>query len=376
MKVLVLIPSVLKRDIAQAVENDAHPRMDYYVLADALREQGSCTGDRGAANDVVLLDYGALEAAGTGAPSPVVRFVRRIAGRDAALAVLGLLHSRGADAIFSNGENVGIPLALLLRMFRRRGRRPGHVTIGHRLSTGKKRFFFRTLGLHREMDTIFVYASTQEAYAQEHLHIPGAKIRRIAFHADDSFYRPSLVTDSAGANLISAAGLEWRDYPTLLAAAARLPQVAFKLAAASPWSKHSNETEGRSLPDNVSVRRYEYGELRQLYADSDVVAVPLYENDFQAGVTTMIEAMAMGKPVIVTQTTGQTDVIIHGENGVVVPPNDPDAWETELCRLLADADERRRLGENARRWVENHATLDRWARTIAASVRESCQPVV
>jgi glycosyltransferase involved in cell wall biosynthesis len=87
----------------------------------------------------------------------------------------------------------------------------------------------------------------------------------------------------------------------------------------------------------------------------------------------MIEAMAMGKPVIVTQTTGQTDVVIHGENGVVVPPNDPAAWERELRRLLDAPEERRRLGANARVWVEQHATLNRWTKTIAASIRESCR---
>ena len=370
MKILLLIPSVLKHDISDAVAGDAPPRMDYYALADTLRQRGA---------EVSFLEYGALEEREAGGASvpPLVRLVRRVAGRDAALAAFGAVRSRGADALFTNGENVGIPLALLLRALYPFGHRPGHVTIGHRLSTGKKRFFFRTLGLHREMDTIFVYATTQEAHSREHLRIPSDKIKRIAFHADDFFYQPladaGTGTASSPANLVSAAGLEWRDYPTLLKAAARMPDVSFKLAAASPWSKHSDETQDRTLPKNVAVRRYEYGELRQLYAQSAVVAVPLYENDFQAGVTTMIEAMAMGKPVIVTRTTGQTDVITHGENGVVVPPNDPGAWEREIRRLLGDGDERRRLGENARAWVERNATLDRWTTGIASSLYQ-CSP--
>jgi glycosyltransferase involved in cell wall biosynthesis len=363
MKILVLIPSVLKRDIMPSVTQDKHPRMDYYALADTLREIPA----DGSENEIVLLDYGALE---TASPS-VVKLVHRIAGRDPALALLGFLKARGNDLIFTNGENIGIPLALLLRL--RGSRRSGHVTIGHRLSTGKKRLFFRTLGVHREMDTIFVYATTQERYGRDQLRIPAQKLKRIAFHADDLFYRPEVAVEDPVEPLVSAAGLEWRDYPTLLTAAERMPHVRFKLAAASPWSKHSNETQGRVLPDNVSVRRYEYGELRELYAQSAVVAVPLYENDFQAGVTTMIEAMAMGKPVIVTQTTGQTDVIIHGENGIVVPPGDPVAWENEIQRLLADPGERKRLGDNARRWVENNATLDLWTAAIAHSLCE-CVP--
>ncbi|MBC8101114.1 MAG: glycosyltransferase family 4 protein [Cytophagales bacterium] len=372
MKILMLIPSVLKRDITPAVEQDKHPRMDYYALADALR-QSRDYGSRIGQNEVALLDYGALEADGGKNLPFLVRLARRVAGRDAALAMLGFLRSAEHDTVFTNGENIGIPLALLLRTLRWRGRRrPGHVTIGHRLSTGKKRLFFRTLGVHREMDGIFVYATIQENYGRDVLGIPPTKLKRIAFHADDKFYRPSLAERAENESIVSTAGLEGRDYPTLLTAAARLPEVAFRMTGASPWSKRKNETHGRTLPANVAVRWYEYEELRQLYAESDVVAVPLYETDFQAGITTILEAMAMGKTVVVTRTTGQTDVITHGENGLLVPPNDPDAWEAALRLLLANPEERERLGGNARQWVEQHATLDQWADVVAASLINSC----
>jgi glycosyltransferase involved in cell wall biosynthesis len=209
--------------------------------------------------------------------------------------------------------------------------------------------------------------------ARKKLGIPAGKLRRIAFHADDRFYRPFSSIPDAAEPIVSAAGLEWRDYPTLLAAASRLPRIQFKLAAASPWSKHTNETQGRTLPANVSVRRYEYGELRELYAASTIVAIPLYENDFQAGVTTLLEAMSMGKAVIVTQTTGQTDVITNGENGVVVPAGDIEAWEREIRRLVGDPAECARLGANARRWVEENASLDRWTRHITDAIRDACR---
>ena len=84
------------------------------------------------------------------------------------------------------------------------------------------------------------------------------------------------------------------------------------------------------------------------------MAVPVDDVDFQAGITTILEAMAMGKPVIVTHTYGQTDVIEDRRsvtrgaqdrsrpisllrdvaeeedvpiepNGFYVPPKDPDA---------------------------------------------------
>src|SRR5579871_5223173 len=180
MKTLLLIPSVLKTGVEGEVEANRHPRMDYYALADSLRaEPGS---------EVEILDYAAVDRERHG----MVRLVRRLAGRDTALALLGFLRRSRWDTIFTNGENVGIPLALLFKLTRNR---PGHVTIGHRLSTGKKRLFFRTLCVHKQMDTIFVYARTQKDFAQHSLGIPANKLQLIAFHADERFYQPQ--TDSA-----------------------------------------------------------------------------------------------------------------------------------------------------------------------------------
>ena len=129
MKTLLLIPSVLKNGLEAAVTADRHPTMDYSALAQALQAEAD--------GHVDLLDYAAVGRA----PHPLVRLVRRTAGRDAALALMGFLCRRQYDSIFTNGENVGIPLALLFKAVRKR---PGHVTIGHRLSTGKKKLFLRT----------------------------------------------------------------------------------------------------------------------------------------------------------------------------------------------------------------------------------------
>lgn len=354
MKTLLLIPSVLKQGTDYAVAQDRHPRMDYYALADALRSAAP-------GNEADLLDYSAVDQHSI---EPAIRTAMKAGGKDAALAMLGFQQRHSYDAIFTNGENVGIPLALLLKTVRRR---PRHVTIGHRPSTGKKRLFFRQLHAHRQIEHIFVYATMQYYYAQSALGIPKEQLSLIPFHADTRFYRP-LPEVPVNENQICAAGLEWRDYPTLIDAVAQMPELSVKLAAASPWSKHNNETADRTLPANVDARRYEYNDLRELYARSSFVVVPLYENDFQAGVTTMLEAMAMGKAIIVTQTTGQTDVVTDGVNGLTVAPGDVKGWQAAITRLRRDPELRERLGRNARHWVEENASLERWTRNIAEAL--------
>jgi glycosyltransferase involved in cell wall biosynthesis len=355
MKTLLLIPSVVKTDIAEAVAAGRHPRMDYHALAAALSEAPGDTAD--------ILDYAAADAS----RNPVVRLAARMGGRDASLATLGWLRRKRYDALFTNGENIALPLALLLKLVRHR---PRHVTIGHRLSAGKKRPFYTWLRAHKQMDEIFVYAASQHHFAANELNIPSEKLSLIPFHADHRFYR-SRPADIMREHQICAAGLEWRDYPTLIEAVAKMPQLLVKLAAASPWSKHTDETQGRTLPPHVDARRYDYDALRTLYAESAFVVVPLRETDFQAGVTTMLEAMAIGKAVIATRTTGQTDVIIDGINGLTVAPGDVAGWQTAIRRLREDVPLRSRLAENGRRWVEENATLDGWTARIAAALQRT-----
>ena len=122
------------------------------------------------------------------------------------------------------------------------------------------------------------------------------------------------------------------------------------------------------------ARRYEYDELRQLYADSRFVVVPLYENDFQAGITTILEGMAMGKAIITTRTTGQIDTIRHEENGLYVAPGDAQGWRTAITRLLDDPALAERMGRQARRDIETSMSLEHWVERIAAVIRNLAAP--
>ena len=99
-------------------------------------------------------------------------------------------------------------------------------------------------------------------------------------------------------------------------------------------SKRKNERRIASCRQ-TQARGYGYRELRDLYASSRFIVVALYETDFQAGVTTILEAMAMGKAVIASRTRGQRDVIEDGVTGIYVPPGDSAALRKAIVDLLA-----------------------------------------
>src|SRR5438132_962294 len=122
-------------------------------------------------------------------------------------------------------------------------------------------------------------------------------------------------------------------------------------AAVALGSVHSPKAVQRQptgWSSQFQVSFNDYAQLRDLYRRARLVVVPLIETDFQAGITTVLEAMAMGKAIITTATAGRSEVIIDGETGMLVPPGDAPALREAIERLLNDPGERQRLGESAR----------------------------
>ncbi len=66
----------------------------------------------------------------------------------------------------------------------------------------------------------------------------------------------------------------------------------------------------------------------------------------------VLEAMAAGKPMVVTRVGENSNVVIDGETGLTVPPANPEAMAVALRRLLHDVELRKRLGLAARQRYE------------------------
>lgn len=73
---------------------------------------------------------------------------------------------------------------------------------------------------------------------------------------------------------------------------------------------------------------------------------------------TLLEAMWHGRPAVVTECGGLPEVVTHGELGLVVPIHDPGSLAAAVARLLSCADERDRMGNAARRAIEQRYSLD------------------
>jgi glycosyltransferase involved in cell wall biosynthesis len=350
-QVLLTVSGTIPADLEAKVAQGGRPRADYVELSRAFGAD--------------LLDYPAAQRVA----GPLGKLLERAGGPDLVLAWACFKLRRRYKAIVTDGEQIGLPLAAMLK-FLGLGRRPRHLMIVHIISVPKKMLFLDRLGVQSHIDRFLVYATAQKQFIEGRWKIPGRRVLFTPFMVDSDFFAPDKVETRDTRPQICAVGLERRDYPTLLKAAEGLPAKVV-IAAASPWSKRSDSTQGQAIPENVEVRRFTQHELRQLYADSRFLVMPLENVEFQAGITAILEAMSMERAVLCSRTPGQTDAIVEGETGRYVPPGDPAALRAALDQMLEDTAETERMGRAGRRLVLQTMSLDRYAERLAGFVREA-----
>jgi glycosyltransferase involved in cell wall biosynthesis len=78
----------------------------------------------------------------------------------------------------------------------------------------------------------------------------------------------------------------------------------------------------------------------------------------------VLESMAAGVPVVATRVGGMTEAVRDGENGLLVPPADPDALADAVCRLLDAPTLAGRLAKAGRQSVERYS-MDRMVESTA-----------
>lgn len=96
-----------------------------------------------------------------------------------------------------------------------------------------------------------------------------------------------------------------------------------------------------------------------LYLDAaDVVVLPFRFWPQVECPLTVLESMAMKKPVVTTYAGAISEIVSSGENGVLVPPRDTFTLAREIIRVLKDEEFRNYIGTNARQLVENSFDWD------------------
>jgi len=85
----------------------------------------------------------------------------------------------------------------------------------------------------------------------------------------------------------------------------------------------------------------------------------------------LLEAMALGLPVIASDVGGNPELVSDGRTGLLAPPGDPVAWADGVRRLLGDPALAERLGRAGRTLVRQGFTLERTAQRTEVVYREA-----
>lgn len=226
----------------------------------------------------------------------------------------------------------------------------------------------------------------------------------VPYQVDSAYWQPRLPRDepAAEAALLLAVGSEHRDYETLVRAVEGLP-VRLLIAAGSHWARRL--ARPGSLPSNVEYldRPLPFHELRERYAVATAVVVPVVDVPNQSGVTTILEAMSMGLPVITSTSSGQRETVRgplvtaggrldweatadrgpadareSGEReatGLYVPVADAAALRAAIELVLGDTALRERIGGAARASVDRDFTVERFAERFAAHLSRPNGPI-
>jgi glycosyltransferase involved in cell wall biosynthesis len=269
------------------------------------------------------------------------------------------LRTRTCKSIFLSEEFPGIYFLVLEALSLRRRE---VVMLVHNVASLRRRLPLARLGLARKLSHVLCLSPESRRILVEEYGIPADRVTVVYSRVDTAFFRPQPETPVL--RQVCSAGAVNRDYATLIAALADL-DVDLKIAADTVWrysvggSAAAVGSPDRSLPPNVEMRSWgDYLALRQLYAQSQIVIVPLAQ-PMLSGVTVALEGMAMGKPVILTHSRLVEGFIEDGVSGFYVDAGNPRHIRERVLYLLSHPEEAAAMGRRARERVEREFTVER-----------------
>jgi glycosyltransferase involved in cell wall biosynthesis len=149
-----------------------------------------------------------------------------------------------------------------------------------------------------------------------------------------------------------------KGFPTLIDAlellVERVPDAELGVIGKEYWhSQGWARRRCRNLPV-ILLGGLSPADLHQEILGSDVVVLPSYIEAF--GIV-LLEAQALGIPVVGSRVGGISEAMEDGVTGVLVPPDNPKALADALESLLHDPARRQKMGEQGKMWVREHYSL-------------------
>jgi hypothetical protein len=178
----------------------------------------------------------------------------------------------------------------------------------------------------------------------------------------DPRYYPSMSSVGHG---VVAAGRTGRDFVTFGLAASQSTSsahiICLESAVTSVFQSFSSRVQITVRPDRSPMA---YPELIEAYTQARVIAIPMYAGSSLCGLTSLMDALALGKPVIMTRNQ-LIDIEIEAEGiGLWVEPNDIEGWKRAIQFFEDHETEALVMGQRARRLMETKFNSDIFANQV------------
>lgn len=112
---------------------------------------------------------------------------------------------------------------------------------------------------------------------------------------------------------------------------------------------------------NLKIINANLLEMRYLYKNCSVVVIPLKYNEHVSGCTTLLEAAAMKKPVIISNVPGIDDYVLDNKTGAVVPIGDIKQLKAAVLKIACNRGFAETLGWNAYNYTKDRFNTDKWS---------------
>lgn len=222
----------------------------------------------------------------------------------------------------------------------------------------------------RWVEKFIVVSDSLKSTLTEKRGIPASKVVRIHNGIELKEYRPGICEDtlrdkwriSKELPLIGAIGrMVWeKGFEYLIEAVPVIiktfPEAKILLVGDGPLLDGLKALSGRlGVEKNIIFAGFQ-SDIKEILSAFDLLVVPSLLEGFPM---VTLEAMAMAKPIIATNIDGITEQITNGENGILVPPKDPDALAKAIIKVLSDGKSSKAMGLAARKKVEQEFSVEK-----------------